>query len=112
MGISELVFNFFNYWFRLPVKEGRVVKRSNWQIWLISVGGRLAFYVSLLHILVKDKTSSRNWFDRIDSKVILGALPFRGMVKDLQELENVTGVVSLNQDYELWLFSHNKEVLK
>jgi atypical dual specificity phosphatase len=55
-----------------------------------------------------EKVSARNWFDRIDSNVILGALPFRTMVKELKE-ENVKGIISMNEDYELTLFSNQKQ---
>lgn len=55
-----------------------------------------------------EKITSRNWYDRIDDNVILGALPFRGMTNKLIHEENVTGVVSMNEDYELWLFANGK----
>lgn len=56
-----------------------------------------------------EKVSSRNWYDRIDETVILGALPFRGMTKQLVEEENVKAVVSMNEDYELRLFSNTEK---
>lgn len=30
-----------------------------------------------------EKITTRNWYDRIDETVILGALPFRGMTKQV-----------------------------
>ena len=47
-----------------------------------------------------EKLSSRRWFDRIDETVILGAIPFRS---DLPQLEqnNVKRVITLNEDFEL-----------
>jgi len=54
------------------------------------------------------RVSSRRWYDRIDQNVILGALPFRGMVETLKKKETVRGIISMNENYELWLFSHNK----
>jgi len=70
--------------------------------------GRLSFYPTLMYNVVMERVSSRQWFDRIDSNVILGALPFRSMVDQLKE-ENVVGIVSMNEDYELRVFSHQTE---
>ena len=72
--------------------------------------GRLSFYPTLVYNVVMERVSSRNWFDRIDKNVILGALPFRGMVQTLKQ-ENVVGIVSMNEDYELKLFSNGEEVI-
>jgi hypothetical protein len=33
-----------------------------------------------------EKITSRNWYDRIDENVILGALPFRGMTNKVSDL--------------------------
>lgn len=73
---------------------------------------RLTFYPTLLYNVLMEKISSRNWYDRIDDTVILGALPFRSMIKQLINEENVRGVVSMNEDYELQLFSNTKEEWK
>lgn len=80
---------------------------------MASAGGmfaRVTFYPSLLYNVVMEKVSSRRWYDRIDETVILGALPFQGMTKQLIQEENVKGVVSMNEDYELKLFSNTSEV--
>ncbi|KAJ9573871.1 hypothetical protein L9F63_008731 [Diploptera punctata] len=69
---------------------------------------RLSFYPTLLYNVLMEKCTSRNWYDRIDDTVILGALPFRGMTQKLIQEENVKAVVSMNEDYELWFFSNNK----
>ncbi|XP_077984728.1 phosphatidylglycerophosphatase and protein-tyrosine phosphatase 1-like [Glandiceps talaboti] len=61
---------------------------------------RLLFYPTLFYNVVMSKVSSRRWYDRIDSTVILGALPFRSMTKQLVDEENVRGVITLNEDYE------------
>lgn len=68
---------------------------------------RVSFYPSLLYTVVMDKTSSRNWFDRIDENVILGALPFRSMGDDLIKKENLKAVISMNESYELTVFSND-----
>jgi len=70
--------------------------------------GRITFYPTLVYNVVMERVSTRQWFDRIDSSVILGALPFRGMVDQLKK-ENVVGIVSMNEDYELTAFSHKTE---
>lgn len=44
---------------------------------------RLTFYPTLLYNVLMEKISSRNWYDRIDDNVILGALPFRSMTKQV-----------------------------
>ncbi|XP_015593641.1 phosphatidylglycerophosphatase and protein-tyrosine phosphatase 1 isoform X2 [Cephus cinctus] len=70
---------------------------------------RVSFYPSLIYNMVMEKITSRRWYDRIDETVILGALPFRGMTKQLINEENVKAVVSMNEDYELQLFSNTGE---
>lgn len=57
-----------------------------------------------------EKITTRNWYDRIDETVILGALPFRRSTKQLVDDENIKAVVSMNEDYELsWLSNSDKE---
>ncbi|XP_025835207.1 phosphatidylglycerophosphatase and protein-tyrosine phosphatase 1 [Agrilus planipennis] len=63
---------------------------------------RLSFYPTLMYNLIMERISSRNWYDRIDDFVILGALPFPSMTEHLVENENVKAVISMNEDYELW----------
>lgn len=69
---------------------------------------RVTFYPTLFYNMFMERVSSRRWYDRIDDHIILGALPFRSMGEDLVKKENVTAVVSMNEDYELW-FSNNEE---
>lgn len=45
---------------------------------------RLSFYPTLLYNVIMEKITSRNWYDRIDDNVILGALPFRGMTNQVR----------------------------
>ncbi|XP_049546057.1 phosphatidylglycerophosphatase and protein-tyrosine phosphatase 1 isoform X2 [Anopheles darlingi] len=70
---------------------------------------RVTFYPSLFYNVLMEKITSRNWYDRIDENVILGALPFRSMAQELARKENIKAVVSMNEDYELWAFSNDKE---
>ena len=44
---------------------------------------RLLFYPTLAYNVVVEKVSSRRWFDRVDETVVLGALPFRSMTKQV-----------------------------
>uniref|UniRef100_A0AAG5DVW7 Phosphatidylglycerophosphatase and protein-tyrosine phosphatase 1 n=1 Tax=Anopheles atroparvus TaxID=41427 RepID=A0AAG5DVW7_ANOAO len=69
---------------------------------------RITFYPSLFYNVVMEKITSRNWYDRIDENVILGALPFRSVAQEMVQKENIKAVVSMNEDYELWAFSNNK----
>ncbi|BES96903.1 phosphatase [Nesidiocoris tenuis] len=64
---------------------------------------RVSFYPTLLYNLFMEKVSNRRWYDRIDETVILGALPFKSTADELTTKERVRGVVSMNEDYELWL---------
>ncbi|XP_075223791.1 protein tyrosine phosphatase, mitochondrial 1 [Lycorma delicatula] len=70
---------------------------------------RISFYPSLLYNVVMEKVSNRQWYDRIDETVILGALPFKTMTEQLIKEEGVKGVISMNEDYELKMFSNNGE---
>jgi len=70
---------------------------------------RLLFYPTLAYNVVMEKVSSRRWFDRVDRTVILGALPFRSMTKQLVEKENVRGVITMNEKYETKYFCNSAE---
>jgi len=93
--------NIFNLFFLLCIKDR-----------IQDMLARLSFYPSLFYNVVMEKISARNWYDRIDDHVILGALPFRSMTKQLIDEEKVRGVVSMNEDYELYMFSNNAEEWK
>lgn len=82
---------------------------GNLKLFGIGMFARVSFYPTLFYNVVMSRVSNRHWYDRIDQNVILGALPFRGMVDGLRKKENLQGVISMNENYELWLFSHNKE---
>ena len=47
-----------------------------------------------------ERVSGREWYNRIDDKIILGAIPFRSMLEKLK-LENVRAILSINMPYEL-----------
>lgn len=46
---------------------------------------RVSFYPTLLYNVLMEKASARNWYDRIDENVILGALPFRSQANDVSK---------------------------
>ena len=71
---------------------------------------RVTFLPTLAYNVAMERVSARRWWDRVDDKVILGALPFRSAyTEELIKAENIKGVVSMNEDYELALFSHQEE---
>ncbi|KAM4630270.1 phosphatidylglycerophosphatase and protein-tyrosine phosphatase 1 [Polymixia lowei] len=70
---------------------------------------RLLFYPTLAYNVVMEKVSSRQWFNRVDQTVILGALPFKSMTKELVETENVRGVITMNEEYETKYFCNSTE---
>ncbi|KAG7297647.1 Phosphatidylglycerophosphatase and protein-tyrosine phosphatase 1 [Plutella xylostella] len=70
---------------------------------------RVSFYPTLLYNVLMEKVTARRWYDRMDDTVILGALPFQGMTRQLIEEENLKGVVSMNETYELKVFSNDAE---
>ncbi|XP_051852525.1 phosphatidylglycerophosphatase and protein-tyrosine phosphatase 1-like [Antechinus flavipes] len=68
-----------------------------------AVLARILFYPTLLYTLVLDKVSRaghRDWYHRIDSTVLLGALPLRSLTLRLVEKENVRAVITMNEEYE------------
>ncbi|CRK88340.1 CLUMA_CG002118, isoform A [Clunio marinus] len=70
---------------------------------------RVTFYPSLALNVFLERAGMRKWYNRIDDNMILGALPFKFMAPDLIKAENVKAVVSMNEDYELWMLSNNAE---
>uniref|UniRef100_A0A4X2KKT5 Protein tyrosine phosphatase mitochondrial 1 n=1 Tax=Vombatus ursinus TaxID=29139 RepID=A0A4X2KKT5_VOMUR len=76
---------------------------------------RILFYPTLLYTLVRVKVSGpghRDWYHRIDSTVLLGALPLRSLTRRLIEKENVGGVITMNEEYETRFLCNTKEVYK
>jgi len=66
---------------------------------------RTSFLPSLAYNLLLERLSARTWYNAIDQKVVLGALPFRSMTTELVEQVGVRSVISMNEDYELRPFS-------
>lgn len=75
---------------------------------------RLFFYPSLLYTLLRERLpfSARPWFHRIDSAVLLGALPLRGRCRQLIEKENVRGVITMNEEYETRFLCYSSQEWK
>ncbi|KFD69061.1 hypothetical protein M514_11570 [Trichuris suis] len=63
----------------------------------------LAFYPTLFYNLLRNRLSSIDWpwYNRIDETVILGALPFKSMINELIDKENVGGVVCMTEPHEV-----------
>ncbi|XP_063443400.1 phosphatidylglycerophosphatase and protein-tyrosine phosphatase 1-like [Mytilus trossulus] len=66
-----------------------------------SLFGRIAFYPTLYYNKLMTKITNRQWYNRIDETVVLGALPLKENSKKLVEDENIKGVISLNEDWEM-----------
>ncbi|XP_071842348.1 phosphatidylglycerophosphatase and protein-tyrosine phosphatase 1-like isoform X1 [Apostichopus japonicus] len=67
------------------------------------------FYPSLFYNVVMSKVSSRNWYDRMDENIIVGAMPFKSDVEKLMKDENVKAVISLCEGHEHKRFVARKE---
>jgi len=84
---------------------------------------RVTFFPSLAYNCAMERVSARRWWDRIEPSILLGAIPFRsdwmalnlGMnmtTQQMVETEGVTGVVSMNEDYELQLMGMQQDAWK
>jgi len=68
---------------------------------------RVSFLPTLAFNVAMEKLGSRPWWSRIDQRVVLGALPFRGQnAQKIVDENHLAGVVSMNEDYELKAFSN------
>jgi len=67
------------------------------------------FFPSLLYNVLMVRFTDRKWYNRIDENVILGALPFPSVAKEIVAKENIKGVVSMNEDFELSWFTPGRE---
>lgn len=59
--------------------------------------------------MLMEKFSSREWYNRVDDHLIIGALPFKSMAQLLVEHEKLGAVVSVNEDFERWYTTPTKE---
>ncbi|XP_003742531.1 phosphatidylglycerophosphatase and protein-tyrosine phosphatase 1 [Galendromus occidentalis] len=72
------------------------------------VFAQFVFYPSLLYNILMKSFTNRNWYDRIDDTVVLGALPFHPVASRLIEEERIKAVVSMNEDFELKFLTPNR----
>lgn len=63
-----------------------------------SVLARTLFYPTLAYNAVMEKITSRQWYNRVDPTVILGALPFRSMTEEVR--------VAIYSIYDNYLSDH------
>ncbi|ESO98388.1 hypothetical protein LOTGIDRAFT_187475 [Lottia gigantea] len=68
---------------------------------LSAILSRIVFYPSLSYNILLSKISVRKWYNRIDDTVILGAIPIKTLADDIIKTENVGGIISLNEEYEM-----------
>lgn len=47
---------------------------------------RVTFYPSLVYNVFMERVSARQWYNRIDENMILGALPFRFMAPEVSQI--------------------------
>uniref|UniRef100_A0A2K6GPX1 Protein tyrosine phosphatase mitochondrial 1 n=1 Tax=Propithecus coquereli TaxID=379532 RepID=A0A2K6GPX1_PROCO len=81
--------------------------------WLQAGLARVLFYPTLLYTLLRGKMpgrAHRAWYHRIDSTVLLGALPLRNMTRQLVQDENVRGVITMNEEYETRFLCNSSQV--
>lgn len=50
---------------------------------------RVSFYPTLFYNVFMEKVTARQWYDRIDENMILGALPFRSMTNDVSDIKYI-----------------------
>ncbi|KAG5200043.1 hypothetical protein R6Z07M_014406 [Ovis aries] len=101
-----------------PAVGGSPLRRAGWAGMaagsLLEAGlARVLYYPTLLYTLFRGKMpgrAHRDWYHRIDSTVLLGALPLRSMTRRLVQDENVRGVITMNEEYETrFLCNSSKE---
>ncbi|CAB4061354.1 unnamed protein product [Lepeophtheirus salmonis] len=88
--------------------------RNLFLVYLKEMLARVSFLPTLAYNVAMERFSSRDWMNRIDESVILGALPFKNkcLTKEVIQKENIKGVVSMNEDYELKHFTHSSNEYK
>ncbi|XP_061009570.1 phosphatidylglycerophosphatase and protein-tyrosine phosphatase 1 [Dama dama] len=101
-----------------PAVGGSPLRRAGWAGMaagtLLEAGlARVLYYPTLLYTVFRGKMpgrAHRDWYHRIDSTVLLGALPLRSMTRRLVQDENVRGVITMNEEYETrFLCNSSKE---
>lgn len=75
-------------------------KESTFEM-MLRTAYRMSFLPSLSYNVILNKLNVRPWFNRVDDRVIIGALPWVSIKNELIEKENVKRVVSMNENFEL-----------
>lgn len=90
-----------------------VIMATSWLAVVYShpIGARLAYYPSLLYGVLR-ANPNRQWYNRIDDRIILGALPFHKTAHELIQNENIGAVISLNESYEMRFLCPSKQKWK
>ncbi|XP_036181807.1 phosphatidylglycerophosphatase and protein-tyrosine phosphatase 1 isoform X2 [Myotis myotis] len=91
-----------------PEADGPLLRQGAWGGMaagsLLEAGlARVLFYPTLLYTVVRGTVpgrARRDWYNRIDRTVLLGALPLRSLTHRLVEDENVRGVITMSEEYE------------
>ena len=52
--------------------------KSHFRKLFMKMFARTTFLPTLAYNVIMERVSARNWWDRIDKNMVLGALPFRG----------------------------------
>lgn len=62
---------------------------------------KLMFYPTLAWTMLLHRTmpDQRRWYDRVDSRVIIGALPLSSHLETLARVERVTGVINFCDEF-------------
>ena len=47
---------------------------------------RVSFFPTLAYNVLMERVTARNWWDRIDKQVVLGAIPFKGQAEKLASI--------------------------
>jgi atypical dual specificity phosphatase len=91
------------------VNEGALTLSEGIISTLPRVSSRVLFYPSLIYTMLMEKFSSRDWYNRVDENLIIGAIPFKSMTQLLVDDEKLGAVVSVNEDFERWYTTPTKE---
>ena len=65
---------------------------------------RAFFYPSLFYNVTLEKLRIRDWYNQIEERIVLGALPFKSTLEEVVKNLNVTHFLTLNEDHELQSF--------
>ena len=70
----------------------------------MDAAARAFFYPSLFYNVTLEKLNIRDWYNQIEPKIILGALPFKSTLNEVVQNLKVTHFLTLNEDHELKSF--------